>query len=242
LMNRLADTPESMGLPPVEKFRNDCSASEAKDSERELSVKEILIEYVLRNKYIWILGISGFFVYIIRQAVNDWTVLYLVQTKGYTKIAAGAVIFWFEVGGVLGSLTAGWASDRIFAAARGPVNALFCLCTAVCLYGFWSATTAQPIIDSLLVFATGFFIFGPQMLIGVAAAELSHKKAAATATGFIGWISYLGGAIAGYPLGLLMNAYGWDALFVVLMGCAVISTGMLLPLWNVRSREEKVLA
>ena len=242
LMNRLADTPKSLGLPPVEKFRNDYADLQGKEEDQELSMKQILFEYVLNNRYIWILGISYFFVYIIRQAVNDWTVLYLIQNKGYTELGAGAVIFWFEVGGILGGLIAGWSSDKIFAAARGPVNALFCLFSLLSIYAFWVANGVYPILDSLLVFAIGFFIFGPQMLIGVAAAELSHKRAAATATGFIGWIAYLGSATAGYPLGRLLSLYGWEVLFIVLMACAFISTALLLPLWNVRSREEKVLA
>jgi sugar phosphate permease len=45
------------------------------------------------------------------------------------------------------------------------------------------------------MFLVGFFVFGPQMLIGMAAAELSHKKAAGAATGFVGWVAYLGAAV-----------------------------------------------
>lgn len=242
LINRLTDTPQSLGLPAIEKYRDDESPSKGKDSERALSMKEVLFEYVLNNKYIWVLGLSYFFVYFIRQAVNDWTVIYLMQTKGYSPLGAGAVIFWFEVGGLLGTLFAGWSSDRLFAANRGPVNALYCLFSILSIYLFWAMNGIYPFVDSFLMFTIGFFVFGPQMLIGVAAAELSHKKAAATATGFIGWIASLGCASAGYPLGRLLDLYGWEVLFVVLMGCAIISTVLLFPLWNVRSREVPVVA
>ena len=53
------------------------------------------------------------------------------------------------------------------------------------------------------MFVVGFLVFGPQLLIGMSAAELSHKKAAATSNGFVSCISYLGAAAAGYPLGTL---------------------------------------
>lgn len=243
LINRLCDTPQSLGLPPIEKFRNDYPESAPRDvPERELSSKEILFGYVLNNPFIWILGISYFFVYLIRQAVSNWTVLYLVEAKGYSQLGAGAVVFWFEMGGIAGSLLAGWSSDRIFRANRGPVNALFCLFASLALYLFWNCTGNAPILDSILIFSIGLLIFGPQMLIGVAAAELSHKKAAATATGFVGWIAYLGAAMAGYPLGRITQDFGWEGFFIALTACSVISTLLLFPLWNVKSAEQKALA
>jgi OPA family sugar phosphate sensor protein UhpC-like MFS transporter len=243
LINRLCDTPQSLGLPPIEKFRNDYPEATSRDvSERELSTKEILFGYVLNNPCIWILGISYFFVYLIRQGVCNWLPLYLVEAKGYTQLGAGAIVFWFEIGGILGSLLAGWSSDRLCRANRGPVNALFCLFATGVLYLFWNCTGNAPVLDSVLIFSIGVLIFGPQMLIGIAAAELSHKKAAATATGFVGWIAYLGAATAGYPLGKISQDFGWGGFFVALTACAVISTLLLFPLWNVRSAEQRALA
>ena len=242
LINRLTDTPKSMGLPPIEKFRNDFSASPSRTGENELSAKEILFSYVLNNPYIWILGITYFFVYLVRMAMNTWTVLYLVETKGYSQMGAGGIIFWFEIGGMFGSLVAGWASDKIFSANRGPVNALFCIFTTLAIYAFWSTAGNQPLLDALLIFTIGFFVFGPQMLIGVAAAELSHKKAAATATGFIGFIAYIGSAFAGYPLGIIMQNFGWEGFFLTLTGCAILSSLLLLPLWNIKTVPENSLS
>jgi OPA family sugar phosphate sensor protein UhpC-like MFS transporter len=240
LMNRLRDTPQSLGLPSIEHFRNDFpnEASRHKE-ERELSVREILFDYVLTNPYIWILACSYFFVYIIRTAVHDWSVLYLVEEKGYTQLGAGGLVVWFEAGGFCGNLIAGWSSDTMFKGRRGPINAIFCLLVSVAVVSFWFVPVGALFLDSLALFAIGFFIFGPQMLIGVAAAELSHKKAAATATGFIGWIAYAGAAVAGYPLGKIAQDFGWQGFFIVLAACGALSTLLLLPLWRISSREEK---
>ena len=78
---------------------------------------------------------------------------------------------------------------------------------------FWFSPIKMPLLDSSLMFVIGFLIFGPQMLIGMAAAELSHKKAAGTATGFTGWVAYLGAAAAGYPLGIMTQELGWHSFF-----------------------------
>src|SRR5262249_41470932 len=75
LLNRLRDTPQSLGLPSIEKFRNDYGGVVKGSEERELSTKEILFDYVLKNKYIWLLSIAYFFVYIVRTGINDWTAL-----------------------------------------------------------------------------------------------------------------------------------------------------------------------
>ncbi len=241
LINRLRDTPQSLGLPSIERFRNDFPCEKARgENEREFSCREILLEHVLKNPFIWILAASYFFVYIIRQAVNDWTVLYLVEEKNYSQLGAGGIVTWFEVGGFFGALAAGWASDKIFDGKRGPVNVIFCLLTCFAIGVFGWLPFSSMFIDSCLLFIIGFLIFGPQMLIGMHAAELSHKKAAATATGFTGWMAYTGAAVAGYPLGLITQNYGWDGFFVVLTLCAVLSTLLLLPLWSIKSREDGI--
>ena len=170
--------------------------------------------------------------------MSNWTVLYLVEAKGYTQLGAGGVVLWFEVGGIVGNLLAGWSSDLIFRANRGPVNVLFCFFASLVLYLLWGCSGNTPVIDSLLVFLVGLLIFGPQMLIGVAAAEMSHKEAAATSTGFIGWIDYLGAATAGYPLGKITQDFGWEGFFITLTACAIIATLLLFPLWSVKSAKK----
>jgi OPA family sugar phosphate sensor protein UhpC-like MFS transporter len=174
------------------------------NQELELSLKERLVEYVLKNKYIWALSISCFFVYIIRTVINDWGMFFLIEQKQFSNIAAGTALFWFEAGGFLGIIVAGAASDRVFDGKRMPISILFSLFVLVGLSALWFCPINAYIIASLGMFLVGFFIFGPQMLLGIAAAELSHKKAAGTATGFAGWFGYAGAACGAAPfVGLL---------------------------------------
>ncbi len=247
LINRLRDTPKSMGLPPIEKYKqivHDEDASiekiDVREEQKELTTKQILLDFVLKNRYIWILAFSYFFVYMIRTAINDWGQLFLMENKGFSFLPAGTTIFWFEIGGFLGSLAAGFFSDKIFKGKRGPINALFCMGVVAALFGLWMVPSDQLFLASVMMFAIGFLIFGPQMLIGIAAAELSHKKAAGTATGFVGWFAYLGAATAGYPIGRITQDYGWYGFFVIMGVCGVIATALLLPLWSVKVNPKHV--
>ncbi len=240
VMNRLRDTPQSLGLPPIEKFRNDYANLRTSLEKSNLSTKELLCDYVLKNKYIWILAAAYFLIYVIRTAINDWSMVYLIEVKYYSMNQAGICLFWFEWGGLFGSLTAGWMSDLVFKGNRNPINILFTLAILLLLFAFKGlAHFSSPILDSVFIFLFGFFIFGPQMLIGMAAAELSHKKAIATATGFVSCFAYLGAAAAGGPLGAITQAWGWNVYLLTLFICGALGVLIMLPLWSVRANPKE---
>ena len=94
VMYALRDTPRSLGLPPIEEYHGETVEAKLADSDKlELPAKTILIDYVLKNKYVWVLAFASFFVYVIRSAINDWTVMFLIEEKGYSILAAGTTIF-----------------------------------------------------------------------------------------------------------------------------------------------------
>lgn len=240
VVNRLRDVPESLGLPPIEEEATVesqvvSSATEPNVPEIRLSVKQILIEQLLNNKYVWMLSISYFFVYLIRSAVNDWGPIYLVETKGYTPFVAAGCISWFEVGGFFGLLFAGWGSDYWFQGRRVPLTVLFSIGLMVSLFGFWTWMPEHFLLESCVVAAIGFFIFGPQMLIGLAAAEMVDKKAVSTSNGFVSGVANLGSAAAGYPLMKVTAQWGWEGFVVALTVCSAIIILITLPMWASRT-------
>ena len=183
------------------------------------------------------LAVAYFFVYIVRTGVNDWTALFLLETKGYNQLESNGFVSMFEIGGFFGNLCAGWSSDHLFDAKRGPVNILFSIGMLIALGAFWFVPPGYPVFDTCSMFLIGFMVFGPQMMIGMAAAELSHKKAAATSTGFIGCFAYVGAAAAGYPLGKITQELGWNAYFICLLTCSILAVFCLIPLWSVKENK-----
>ncbi|WP_108651700.1 MFS transporter [Dongshaea marina] len=226
---RLRDRPQSMGLPSIGQWRNDPMEQAHEAIGRGLSQRQILKTYVLGNKYIWLLAASYIMVYLVRTAINDWGNLYLTEQKGYNLLQANSALSLFEVGGFVGSLIAGWGSDRFFAGNRSPMNVLFAIGILVAVGALWLMPVAGYLLQACCFFIVGFFVFGPQMLIGMAAAEYSHKDAAGAATGFIGLFGYLGAALSGYPLALVMSSWGWDGYFSVIAIAAGVTGLLLLP-------------
>ena len=238
LINRLRDVPQSLGLPPIETFKGEGLPPSSK--EVAPSVRKILFEYVLCNEYIWMIAFAYFFIYIIRIGFNDWSLVYLIKFKGYPEMQAATCVLWFEIGGFLGSLFAGWSSDKLFEGRRNPVNILFTAGAIFTLLALHWNSMGSLLVDSMLIFFIGFFIFGPQMLIGMAAAELTNKKAAATSSGFAGCFAYLGAAVAGGPLGALTNIWGWDLFFAALLACGLTAIALILPIWSMKTDPKSV--
>lgn len=99
-------------------------------------------------------------------------------------------------------------------------------------------TPQQLLWINLALFALiGFLVYTPVMFSGVMALDLTSKKAAATAPGFVGLFGYVGGRVLqGKGLGVIAQNYGWDAGLYVVIACILIGTVLLAFLWNVRPR------
>ena len=70
----MRDTPQSCGLPPVEEYKNDYPPDYNKEtSEKELTAKEIFMQYVFPNKLLWYIAVANVFVYLIRYGILDWS-------------------------------------------------------------------------------------------------------------------------------------------------------------------------
>jgi len=235
LLNRIRDIPSTLGLPPVAEYKNDYPDKSNKvDNDETISTKELFFKHVVNNKYIWLLCFSYVAVYVVRTAINDWAAVYLVK-NGYTVQTADYCVAFFEIGGFFGSLVAGLCSDVIFKGMRGQTNVIYSVFVVGAVLLFWLVPGNSFFIHAAAVFLIGFFIFGPQMLIGMAAAELSHIQAAGMSTGFIAIFGYLGAAVSGMPVGYTINSYGWNGFFIFIMIFAVASVLFLVPLWRTKS-------
>lgn len=76
---------------------------------------------------------------------------------------------------------------------------------------------------------SGFFIFGPQMLIGIMAAESSHKDAAGAAVGFVSLFGYIGAALSGYPVAKVIETYHWQGFFTLIFIASIFASVFLIP-------------
>jgi phosphoglycerate transporter family protein len=227
----LRDTPSSVGLPEI-------ASAGAKPGDHEdrssASYKAFVRKQVFQNPFIWWISLANFFVYILRFAILDWGPTLLKEMKHFSPDQAGWMVGGFEVAGIIGMLAAGWATDRVFK-GRGARMCVFCMVGAcVGLLLFWKLGTTPTSAAAFLVVA-GFFIYGPQALIGIIAANLATKRAAATAAGFTGLFGYASTLISGWGLGLLVQHKGWGVGFPVLLSIGAIGMWTFIMAWPAKA-------
>ncbi|MBP7585160.1 MAG: MFS transporter [Spirochaetes bacterium] len=234
----LRDTPQSVGLPPIEEYTHDYPHTGVEDRERELGSKEILLHFVLNNRYLWILALANVFVYVVRYGVLDWAPTYLTAVKGSSDALSRFQFFVYEYAGIPGTLLAGWLSDRYFSGRRAPVSVIYMFLVTAAVVAYWLNPPGNPAVDSACLFLIGFLIYGPVMLIGVGAVDLVPKKAAGTAAGFTGLFGYMGGAvIAELGIGKVVQFMGWDGgIYMILASCG-LSIILLALTWKAHDRR-----
>ena len=88
----------------------------------------------------------------------------------------------------------------------------------------------------------GFCIYGPQALIGIAAANQATNRAAATANGLTGLFGYASGLVSGVGVGAfidMMNKINptksWDYVFAGMIVVAVLGMFVFLSMWNAKA-------
>jgi OPA family glycerol-3-phosphate transporter-like MFS transporter/OPA family sugar phosphate sensor protein UhpC-like MFS transporter len=87
----------------------------------------------------------------------------------------------------------------------------------------------------VLLCLAGFFVYGPQSLIGAAAANLATKRAAAASVGLTGLFGYLSTVLSGWGVGALVERHGWDAGFMVFLVCGAAGTLLFAACWGAKA-------
>jgi OPA family glycerol-3-phosphate transporter-like MFS transporter len=220
----MRDTPEAYGLPPVEQYKNDYSATYSAADERILTYREIFIEHVLSNRYLWAIAAANAFVYFVRYGVVNWIPTYLQTAKGFSFSQSSIGWSLYELAAIPGTIACGWMSDRVFKGRRAPATILFMSLTLVAVVVYWLNAKGPLWIDYAALIAIGFLIYGPIMIIGLHALDLVPKKAAGTAAGFTGFFGYVfGSAIAGSGVGWIADRWGWNGVFATMVVCCLLT-------------------
>jgi OPA family glycerol-3-phosphate transporter-like MFS transporter len=218
----IRDTPQSLGLPSIEKWSGHAAKHYSEKSEQVISVKEIF-QTVLSNRLLWYIAFANAFVYMVRYGCLDWAPKILTD-KGIDLTSTGWAYFAYEFAAIPGTLFCGWLSDKVFSGRRALPTMLFMALVAVAIFIYWKNLDNLTVIIACLI-AIGFFIYGPVMLIGVQALDLAPKNAAGTAAGLTGFLGYVLGTavLANILVGFVMRSGGLDTVFIMFLAACVIS-------------------
>ena len=141
----------------------------------------------------------------------------------------------FEGSGIIGVLLAGWITDKIFGGRGSRACVFYMVMASIAVFVLWKLPVHSYALSTITLGAVGFFIYGPQALIGIAVANLATKRASATAAGFTGIFGYASTIVSGWGLGALVQKFGWDAGFQLIVWSGIIGTLLFAAAWPAKA-------
>ena len=196
-----SDTPESCGLPSVQELSGEAMTKEDKMPTRELQ------KMILKHPGIWVIAISSAFIYITRYAIAGWGVLFLQKARGFDLADASQVIAFSAISGVLGTVLAGWLSDRVFKGDRVKPAVLSGILGTLSLILFLfvgGGFVLNIFYVSLFSLATGVLYC---IVAGMMAVDIVPRKATGAALGVVGISSYVAAGIQDIASGYLIQGF-----------------------------------
>lgn len=236
----LRDTPKSVGLPAIEEYRNDPLPVSVENKEKT-SQWTILKKYVFTNPYVWYLSLALCLVYFVRFGTLDWATKFLYDDRGFDKDKVAWLWNLMPLFGMPGGIIAGWLSTKFFKGRCAPMTIFYLVVVSFAVYGYYVfAGPAHIWLTCLFIAMIGFFIDGPQVLIGgVMLSRVTAQESAAAAAGFSGFWSYILGTAVGANLlaALLVEKYGWGAMYAACIVCAIGAIVFTALCWKKESTE-----
>ncbi len=228
LYRTIADRPQTYGLPPINEYKN----------EGEPETKESIGKYqleVIRHPGVWMLALANAFLSVARYGMGNWGPLYLQAAKEYSGAAAGSLLAVYPIAEIVGSVTSGFVSDRLFGARRNMPAFIYGLLEIGSLVALYVIPPGYRLLDTAALAVFGFALGGLLVYLGgLMAIDLVSRKAAGAAMGLVGLFTYLVAAIQDTVSGYLIDAsktvvegttvYSFRLVFTVWVGALVLST------------------
>jgi sugar phosphate permease len=237
--------PEKLGLLDVDAYamhidsdiQNRMMTKNQKPAERQTAKPKSWMHFMLANKWFWLVCTIYFGLSIIRYIFWSWSIFYLKENglRTSSAIIASAV---FPILGSLGAIFAGWVSDKMNA-RRGPVIVLMTSCMVLSIFIFSRIPRDNPVLLVVTLAVIGFTLIGPySLLAGAMAIDFGSKHSAAAASGIIDAVGAFGAVFSGAGMGHLIDKYEWNGAFMIVLGIALLTALLCVPIWKLTPLRE----
>ena len=199
IMIFVSDTPESKGLPSIQAISGEQLSKEDKMPTKELQ------KMILKHPGIWVIALSSAFIYITKYAVAGWGVLFLQKARGFELAEASQVIAFSAAFGVLGTVLAGWLSDRLFKGDRvkpAVLSGIISTSSLILFLFVGGGFLLNIFYVSLFSLSVGVLYC---IVAGLMAVDIVPRKATGAALGVVGISSYVAAGLQDVTSGLLIQ-------------------------------------
>jgi MFS transporter, OPA family, sugar phosphate sensor protein UhpC len=238
------DSPKSKGLMPIAEYKNDYE--EVVVNKNSISSIQFGL---LKNPAMWVLALSSLFIYVVRYSISSWGIIFLQSQRGYSIVEASSVISVSSIFGMVGTVSSGLISDKIFKGRRNFPTLIFGIINIISLSVFLFNSKNYPWID---IASMVFFGISIGVLVcylgGLMAIDISPKEASGAVMGIIGIASYIGAGIqdivSGYLMGhnkIVVNGiqtYEFSNIIMFWIGASILSCLLTIFVWNAKAYKQ----
>ncbi|WP_044042777.1 MFS transporter [Caballeronia insecticola] len=180
------------------------------------------------------IGISNIFI--------SWIPTYLITVKGFASVKMGFLASAPFIGAVAGNMLGGIISDRLLGGRRKPMMMVGALGTMIMTFLLIDAPDSVGFLGAALILA------GLMLGIGFAGYSaypmgLATKATYPTAFGIVNSVGQIGGACAPLAVGFLLDSYSWTAVFLYMVGtallCFLLLVSVVEPVTGENNRSTK---
>lgn len=201
------------------------SIAPAKGARTQRSIRSGVKE-LFANKSLLTLSLVMAMLGVSQGIVTTFLVLYLEEHLGYSVSTAGFFFTIAMLGGTAGRIFWGIISDRVFNGRRKPALRIIIAegVLSIALLAFWVGSWPKWVLG-LLVIGVGSSCVGYNALAILMSAELAGRAQAASASGLVSTIAWLGLFLGPISFGALTEHFGyfpaWISLAILLLLCFI---------------------
>ncbi|WP_298703378.1 MFS transporter [uncultured Veillonella sp.] len=163
------------------------------------------LKYLLTNRNIMLLAITGFFATGTTWGVTNWTNLYMVKNLGVTSIFAGSVMTIYGLAALMVKPTIGILSDML-PIKKNHLAAICLFCFGPALILFASTINPHMLYVTGAILGIGAFMYSPLTNALVVQSAPSHLRG--TTAGFVNLFNQMGSITAPMILGSILAYTG----------------------------------
>jgi sugar phosphate permease len=169
-----------------------------------------------------------FFMVGIVSVLMSWLPTYLVTVKQFAIMKTALVSSAPFAGTVVGNFVGGWISDNLLNKRRKPMMMVTALSTSIMMYSLINAPADANLL-ALLLFVTGFLLALGYSAFMAYPMGRTNKETYPVAFSVVNTGGQLGGAGAPLFVGMILDRFNWDAVFLALalgsvLCLAIVST------------------
>ncbi|EPB69276.1 hypothetical protein ANCCEY_11638, partial [Ancylostoma ceylanicum] len=204
-----------------------CFRTSAPEGEPISIIKAILLPgvlaYCLCNACLKLVNYAFFF----------WLPLYLTEAYQWDEAKADELSIWYDIGGIVGSVTGGYISDKL--GYRSPLIVLMLSASLGALFIYSHAGPAL-VWNAFLMTIVGITISGPyNLIVGTISIDLgsqpilaNNAQAMATVSGLLDGTGSAGSAVGQLFVPLMQNRFGWQSVFYLFMALNLLAIVCIL--------------